>query len=158
MPGNHQERGSEPTRDEVVPMLGEARMVVPGIQSLFGFQLIAVFTEGFRSLDAVQRLLHFTSLLATLIAIGLIMSPAAHHRLAEEWAATARFMRISSRLIALAMIALMIALTIEIVVISDFLFGSVLVDSAFAAAIVVFFGGLWFFWPLATRRPDRKYD
>ena len=38
MPGNHQERGSEPTRDEVVPMLGEARMVVPGIQSLFGFQ------------------------------------------------------------------------------------------------------------------------
>jgi len=107
MPGNHQERGSEPTRDEVVPMLGEARMVVPGIQSLFGFQLIAVFTEGFRSLDAVQRLLHFTSLLATLIAIGLIMSPAAHHRLAEEWAATARFMRISSRLIALAMIALM---------------------------------------------------
>ena len=50
MPGNHQERGSEPTRDEVVPMLGEARMVVPGIQSLFGFQLIAVFTEGFRSL------------------------------------------------------------------------------------------------------------
>ena len=36
------------------------------------------------------------------------------------------------------MIALMIALTIEIVVISDFLFGSVLVDSAFAAAIVVF--------------------
>ena len=57
--------------------------------------VIAVFTEGFRSLDAVQRLLHFTSLLATLIAIGLIMSPAAHHRLAEEWAATARFMRIS---------------------------------------------------------------
>jgi Family of unknown function (DUF6328) len=117
-----------------------------------------VFTEGFRSLDAVQRLLHFTSLLATLIAIGLIMSPAAHHRLAEEWAATARFMRISSRLIALAMIALMIALTIEIVVISDFLFGSVLLDSAFALAIVVFFGGLWFCWPLATRRPDRKYD
>ena len=95
-------------------------------------------------MDAVQRfLLHFTSLLATLIAIGLIVEfPPPIIGWQKNGPPRREIRRISSRLIALAMIALMIALTIEIVVISDFLFGSVLVDSAFAAAIVVFFGGL----------------
>src|SRR5436309_794584 len=111
-----------PSKGEVVPLLEEARMVLPGIQALFGFQLIAVLSSGFEHLSQNHRLMHFCSLLATATAIALIMTPAAYHRIAEEWCASARFMRISSRLIAGAMIALMIGLTIEVVLIGDVLF------------------------------------
>jgi hypothetical protein len=37
----------------------EARMVLPGIQALFGFQLIAVFNERFKELTKDEQLIHF---------------------------------------------------------------------------------------------------
>jgi hypothetical protein len=41
-------------------ILEECRMVLPGIQALFGFQLIAVFNQGFNEkLSTVQQQLHF---------------------------------------------------------------------------------------------------
>jgi Family of unknown function (DUF6328) len=54
---------SQTLHDEAQMILDEARMVLPGIQALFGFQLIAVFTEGFRRLADVERLAHLGSLL-----------------------------------------------------------------------------------------------
>ena len=55
------------------------------------------------------------------------------------------------------MIALMIALTIEVVLIGDVLFNSRTIDWVLATVLVVLFDGLWFLWPLATRRRVRKY-
>ena len=156
---NAREHGEpQPKKEEVIPMLEEARMVLPGIQALYGFQLVAVLSSGFEHLSHNHRLMHFLSLLANVTAIALIMAPAAYHRLAEEWSASARFMRISSRLIAWAMIALMIALATEVVLIGDVLFESWLIDWALGTALISLLGGLWFLWPLASRRGARKYD
>ena len=62
------------TRDEVDPvsleaavshLLEECRMVLPGLQALFGFQLIAVFSAGFEvQLSPFEQRLH-------LLALGL---------------------------------------------------------------------------------------
>ena len=41
--------------------IDEARMVLPGIQALFGFQLIAVFNERFRSLPQFEQTLHYAA-------------------------------------------------------------------------------------------------
>jgi hypothetical protein len=143
--------GKEPSRDEIEPMLEEARMVLPGIQALFGFQLIAVINTGFDKLGDGQRLSHFASLLATLAAIALIMTPAAYHRIAEGWRASATFLRLSSLLIAVAMLALMVALTIEMILIADIIFASPLVDWVLGLVLGGLLGGLWFFWPLVVR-------
>ena len=80
-------------------ILDEARMVLPGIQALFGFQLIAVFTEGFRRLADVERLAHLGSLLLVTIAIALIMTPAAYDRIVGEPRVSRRFITLASRLI-----------------------------------------------------------
>ena len=55
--------------------IDEGRVVLPGIQALFGFQLIAVFNERFR--QEGQQLIHFTAIMLVAIAIALIMTPAA---------------------------------------------------------------------------------
>jgi hypothetical protein len=48
-------------------LLGECRMVLPGIQALFGFQLVVIFSDGFsEKLSEGQQLLH-------LMAIGLVV-------------------------------------------------------------------------------------
>ena len=81
----------------------EARVVLPGIQALFGFQLIAVFNERFRQLSEGEQLIHFTAIMLVAIAIALIMTPAAYHRLAEQATVSIFFVRLASWLIAAAM-------------------------------------------------------
>ena len=45
-------------------LLDECRMVLPGVQALLGFQLIAVFNERFaRDLEPYEQVLHFVSIL-----------------------------------------------------------------------------------------------
>ncbi len=59
-------------------------MVLPGIQVLFGFQLIAAFNERFRELAPLEQQLHYSSLVLVSLAIALIMTPAAYHRLVSK--------------------------------------------------------------------------
>ncbi|WP_281245888.1 DUF6328 family protein [Nitrosovibrio tenuis] len=62
-------------------LLEECRMVLPGIQALFGFQLIAVFNDGFsQMLTSSEQNLHLFALSLTAIAIAFVMTPAAFHR------------------------------------------------------------------------------
>ena len=80
---------SSPTDAEKIENLAmatieEARMVLPGIQALFGFQLIVAFNEHFRDLEPPQQVLHFVSLVLVALAIAIIVTPAAYHHLAER--------------------------------------------------------------------------
>ena len=61
----------------------EARMVTPGIQVLFGFQLVAAFNERFRQLGPIEQALHFVALVLVALSVALIMTPAAYHRISE---------------------------------------------------------------------------
>ena len=50
-------------------LLEECRMVLPGIQALFGFQLIAVFNGTFWELPSADRMLHLFAI--TLVAVAI---------------------------------------------------------------------------------------
>ena len=59
-------------------ILEECRMVLPGIQALFGFQLIAVFNERFDGkLSGPQQDLHFAAIALVTLAVAIVMAPAA---------------------------------------------------------------------------------
>jgi hypothetical protein len=71
-----EEDESESLETEVEQALEEARMVLPGIQALFGFQLIAVFNQRFdQALGEPGKRLHLGAVVLTAIALGLIMAP-----------------------------------------------------------------------------------
>ena len=60
-----------PFSEAVTHLLEECRMVLPGIQALFGFQLIAVFNSTFRErLSSTEQFFH-------LAAIGLVATAVA---------------------------------------------------------------------------------
>ena len=89
-------------------------MVLPGIQALFGFQLIAVFNDGFaQKLSTIQQQIHFVSIVLTVIAIALVMTPAALHRQIDPLAVTRRFIRSSTILLILSMFPLAISICLE---------------------------------------------
>jgi hypothetical protein len=62
-------------------LLDECRMVLPGIQALFGFQLVAVFNQGFaEKLSTAEQRLHLLAIGLVVVAVAIIMTPAALHR------------------------------------------------------------------------------
>jgi hypothetical protein len=127
----------------------EARMVLPGIQTLFGFQLIAVFNARFTELEAGDRLVHLSALVLIALAIALIMTPAAYHRISEQGRMSVYFTKLASTLIAAAMLPLLIGLSLDIYVVTRIAMD---VSDVWPAALVasgafVVFAGLWIAFP-----------
>src|SRR4051794_11603722 len=83
--------------EETRIVIEEARMVLPGIQALFGFQLIAIFNNRFQSFSKGEQTLHLLALLLVVIAVALIMTPAAYHRIGQRGILSRRFINLASR-------------------------------------------------------------
>lgn len=71
-------RPSQPTQqsidlaEAVTHLLEECRMVLPGIQALFGFQLIAVFNSRFaEDLTRTEQIFHLAAITSVAIAVAL---------------------------------------------------------------------------------------
>ena len=133
-------------------------MVLPGVQALFGFQLIAAFNQRFADLSSLDRELHFSALLLTALVIGLLMTPAAYHRLCERTSISSYFATMSSRLIATAMVPLALAIAIEVYIVGEMIFPdlSSTYTSGFALAVFLVLSALWIAFPLAHKRSERR--
>lgn len=129
----------------------ESRMVLPGIQALFGFQLIAGFNQRFQELPGAEQSLHFISLILVTLAIAIIMTPAAYHRIVEQWTVTPFFVQLISRLIAVAMVPLMVALCLDVYVIGAIVLSAGWTSGLIAASLLLVFAALWFAFPFAMR-------
>jgi hypothetical protein len=127
--------------------IDEARMVLPGIQALFGFQLIAMFNEQFRQFSGFEQILHFAALLLIAFAIGLIMTPAAYHRQVHPGTVDRFFVRLASFLVTLAMAPLMAGLSLDVYLLGRIVLSSHLVAIAIAALLFVVLAALWFVFP-----------
>ena len=126
-------------------------MVLPGFQALFGFQLIAVFNERFKELTEDEQLIHFSATVLVTIAIALIMTPAAYHRLAEQTTISKFFVWLASWLIAAAMVPLMLGLTLEVYLLGLLVIGDPKTSLAVSTALFGVFSFAWFVFPLAMR-------
>ena len=74
----------ETLEEEATHVTDEARMVLPGVQAVLGFQLIAVFNQRFQELSAGEQLLHLAAFLLMALAMGMVMTPGAYHRQVER--------------------------------------------------------------------------
>jgi hypothetical protein len=110
MPSEYQNATVRPAslEEEIRTVIEEARMVLPGIQAFFGFQLIAVFNNRFQELTHTEQVLHLIALLLLAVSIALIMTPAAYHRIAERGMVSRRFVELASRFLECAMLPLML--------------------------------------------------
>jgi hypothetical protein len=134
-------------------ILEECRMVLPGIQALFGFQLIAVFDDTFHEkLAEGEQLLHLAAIVLVTVAIALVMAPAALHRQAERYSVSRRFIDVSSRLLLAGMFPLAIAIALEVYLVASVIFGRAAAGWYVAAALLAIIAALWVLLPAMERR------
>ncbi len=144
------EGAQERSAREVVELLQELRVVLPGVQVLFAFLLTVPFTQRFAQLTALQQNVFFATLLCTATATALLIAPSAHHRLLWRRGAREERLQVGNLLTILGLLFLVPAMVGVIFVITDLMFGSptaVGVTVAMAASFVL----LWFLLPLRYR-------
>jgi hypothetical protein len=148
----------ESLNQEADRVIEEARMVLPGIQALFGFQLIAVFSPRFATdLVSFEQYLHLSAIVCVIVAIALIMAPAAYHRQAERGRISRYFTDLASQLLTLALLPLLFGIVLELFLVSQIIAKSIAVSVGLAAGAFLAYVGLWFVFPRikARRRSTR---
>jgi hypothetical protein len=138
---------------EAAQMLAdECRMVLPGIQALFGFQLIAVFNERFaRDLTRSDQFLHTVAIALVALAVAMVMTPAAYHRSAGSREVTDTFIHVSSLLLVWSMLPLAAGLSLDFHLILKLVFGAESIAVLWAGLLFLVFIGFWFVFPRAHR-------
>jgi cobalamin synthase len=146
------EAEKESLKDDMRNVIEEARVIIPGIQALFGFQTMAVFNNRFEDMPSEIKAAYLVALGLLVVAIGLLMTPAAYHRLAERGQVSRTMINRSSTLITAGLVPLTFALAIDVHVVVVAAIDNNAVGLCAAAATFTFLAGLWFAFPLAQKR------
>jgi hypothetical protein len=149
MKNAHHEKVDIATKIE--QMLTEARVILPGAQALFGFQLIVMLAPAFAELPRGAKLVHAGSLLCVVLATVLLMAPAAVHRLSFAGEDTPQMLRLGSALVTAALLPLSLGLAGDIYVAVGHGLDSDAVGGAAALLILTMLLGIWYAWPLLVR-------
>lgn len=140
----------ERTARELIELLNELRVILPGVQVLFAFLLMVPFTQRFPDLDDLETGVFFMTLLCTAVATALLIAPSAHHRILWRGGVREQRLVLGNILTIAGLIFLLPAIVGVVFVITAFIFG-------LTAAVVVtgllalFFVMLWFVFPLRYR-------
>jgi O-antigen/teichoic acid export membrane protein len=144
------QKSEEDLDRELIELLNELRVALPGVQVLFAFLLILPFSQGFPKLTGFQKDLYLAALILTAIASVLLIAPSAFHRIVwrqedKEWL----LVRANSLSIA-GTVFLAAAMTTAVWLITDFLFHGA-VTATVTGVIVGLFAWFWYGWPLLRR-------
>jgi hypothetical protein len=142
----------ETLEEQATHVTDEARMLLPGVQAVLGFQLVAVFNQRFQELSPGEQLLHLAAFLLMALAMGLVMAPAAYHRQVERGSASQHFVDLSSTLLTLALVPLVAGLGLDTFLIARLILADEAVAMLVAAGASMTLLGLWYGLPALGRR------
>jgi hypothetical protein len=139
---------------ELIELLNELRVALPGVQVLFAFLLAVPFTQRFESLTGAQKDVFFVAFLCTAVATALLIAPSAYHRLRWREHDKEHMLQLSNRLAIAGTVFLAAAIVAVVYLVTDLIFGlaATLVATLLAA---VLFGWLWYGLPLVRRARAR---
>jgi hypothetical protein len=137
-------------------ILQELRVAEAGVQILFAFLLALAFTPRFARVTDFQRGVYFTALLLAAASGGLLMAPAAIHRMLFRRGLKDVLVNLASRMALAGVTILGLAVSASVLLVSDVLFGHAAAWGT-AAGVALWLGLLWFALPLRIRGLRRSH-
>ena len=107
---------------ELMELLNELRVALPGVQILFAFLLIVPFQQSMGRSTDFQRDVYFLTLVAVCVATGLLIAPAAQHRVLFRQQDKEGLLRRSSRSAYAGLVVLAVAIASAVLLVTDVLF------------------------------------
>jgi Family of unknown function (DUF6328) len=135
---------------ELIELLNELRVALPGVQVLFAFLLAVPFQQRFATTSSFEHIVYFTTLFCAALATALLITPSAYHRINFRAREKGHIVLTSNGLAIAGLVFLAAAMVGAVLLITDFLFGTV-VAVIFSSTAALVFVCLWFVMPLRMR-------
>jgi hypothetical protein len=136
---------------QMIELLNELRVAMPGVQILFGFLLTVPFAQGFTKVTDFQRDVYFCTLLLSALTTACLIAPSAAHRLLFHQGERPWLIEHANRMLIAGLSFLGLALIGAVLLVTDYLFGGAIVVVA-PAVLGVVLAALWFARPLVRRQ------
>jgi Family of unknown function (DUF6328) len=144
-------RDEEDLNRELIELLNELRVVLPGVQVLFAFLLAVPFANGWTRVTELQKDVFFVAFVSTAAASILLIAPSVHHRLLWREGVKEQILKTSNALAIAGAGFLAVGMSAAVFLIADILFGvpwAALTTGVIAASVV------WFWYGLPLLRRD----
>jgi hypothetical protein len=138
---------------ELIELLNELRVALPGVQVLFAFLLAVPFSNGYKRITDFQKHVFFATLCATAVSTACFIVPTAYHRLNFRQREKERIVVTSNKFAIAGIIFLAISMIGVVVLITDVIYSDAAAVVAGVLAVVLF-GGLWAVLPLSRREDN----
>jgi Family of unknown function (DUF6328) len=135
---------------ELIELLNELRVALPGVQVLFGFMLTVPFSTGWTKVTDTGRLVFFLTFLSTALATALLIAPSAQHRILWRTGDKEALLRRANMLAILGTVFLALSITGAVWVVSDVIYNQA-PTTLVTAAVAGVFAWVWFAAPLIRR-------
>lgn len=136
---------------ELIELLNEIRVVLPGAQVLFAFLLSLPFLMRFSELRRLDRDIYFAAFLCAAVGTAMFMAPTMNHRLRFRERDKERMLFWFNRLILGGSVFLAAAVALSVYLVTSILFEATwaaLVGGLMAMWVVI----VWYVIPLVQRR------
>ncbi len=146
MPESRQDR-------ELIELLNELRVALPGVQVMFAFLLMVPFSQGWPLTSALQQGVYYASFIFTTIATIFLIAPTTYHRIRFRDRDKEHLLKLSNRYAIVGTVFLASAMTCVVFFVTDFIFSYV---TAVATGLVAgLFAWFWFGLPVLRDLRDR---
>jgi amino acid transporter len=133
---------------QMIELLNELRVALPGVQIFFAFLLTVPFTQRFAKLTSFQVDVYYVTLILTALCAACLIAPSASHRLRFHQNDRAWIIESANSLLIAGLALLAAAIGCAVLLITDLLFDGprVWIYTAFVVLVVVW---LWFLRPIS---------
>jgi hypothetical protein len=147
--GENDPRSEEERRRDrqMIELLNELRVALPGVQILFAFLLTVPFSQRFPMLTPFQRDVFYVTLLATTLSTACLIAPSASHRIRFHKSDRNWLIESANTLLIAGLAFLAMAIGAAVLLVTDLMFDGarVWVYGALVWSVIVV---LWFVRPL----------
>jgi hypothetical protein len=139
---------------ELIELLNELRVAIPGVQVLFAFLLAVPFARGWTTVTRFQKDVFFVAFLSTMVTTALLIAPSAYHRIGWRVEDKGHIVAVSNKFAIAGIATLAVAIEAVVLLVTDYIFDTTTAIVTTVAAGVLFLL-CWFVFPLVGRLRSR---
>jgi hypothetical protein len=134
----------------LLELLNELRVALPGVQVLFAFLLTVPFTQRFATLTATQEKVYYGTLICSSISTVMLIAPSAHHRINFRRQDKEYIVFLANKLAIGGLGFLALAMAGAMWLITDLLYGTKATVTVTVVTLLVYLV-LWYVIPIVRR-------
>jgi hypothetical protein len=154
-PPEAEETPKERADRELIELLNELRVVLPGVTVLLAFLLAVPFAKGWPKVTPFERDVFVVAFLAAAASVALLTAPSSYHRIRFQHGNKEHMVRVGNRLAIAGIAVFAVALHAVVLLVMTYVVSKT-AGIVTVACLAVVVGSLWYGLPLRAAAGDHS--